>query len=1050
MYMSRLEISLLGANQIRLNAQTILNVGGDKPLALLFYLVMENNRPHRREFLAGMFWPEQSADKSLHNLRQALTSLRKAIRDDEADIPCLSIQRDTIQFNPSSDYWLDVEQFSKLANEALEHSRPSQPNRIRFSKLEKAVALYKGNFLDQFFLSDSSVFEEWAILTRESLSRRVLQCMQVLIEIYRRRDDYPQATRMAENLVKIAPWDEENYRILMRLLAQNSRWSEAQSVYQTCVRYLASSLDCKPSHETVMLQDQIVSYIKDKKDFPKPIQPSQNLPAITTKFIGRENEMEEIANLIADPACRLITIHGMGGVGKTRLAIEAARSQVGLYPDGVWYYSLEALETTTQLISALLSMFHLSLPSGTDPQDVLNDYLQNKNLLLLLDGYEHVGADPGMILGILSKAPQVFLLVTSRQTLSIQQEWVYPLRGLSISQDDSTDGSSAVQLFVQRALQLGYPLGLDKPNRQVIIEICSLVDGLPLGIELASTSLCGSTCQQVLEEVRQTLGTLQTTHHDVHERHRSLQAAFEYSWKNLPPHLKSVACKLSVFRGGFNSLAAKEIFRVETADLQALASHSLLQQTSQGRFSMHDVIRQFSEEKLNSEPAKAAEAYTAYTNWFINIMRDAAPKLLATTELQTIENLKQELPNLLETIKILRMNNTSTGLMQSADCMYHFYQLLGRFKEGVTLFLSILEAIKNPSEEFKMVIQNRLAGLQIYARVDQEAISNLQDSYLCANYLADDFEIGFNLAMQSSYYHRKGDQTTAIDKATRALGKFSACRNRWGESMAQYLLGKITQQKGQIQDAKKWYNQSIQAAELIGHPHSLLRVFNALGDLACQLDELDNGLALFKDCLEISRSLDDRYNQAIQINNIGTIYHLKGDFEEAERSYLLSLELCRDIGDRAGEATALANLGEISLVQNDLSSARDRFVKGLAISEAIDDDYNIMICNTNLGETYFRTGDLDQSRDYLLKALKLCIENEDRTLLAKALVIYAMLAAKQKNDNLANDLAAWVKDQEFSAPETITRAKDVLKTIKPTSLPRDITIDDLSILIENI
>jgi predicted ATPase/DNA-binding SARP family transcriptional activator/Tfp pilus assembly protein PilF len=1049
MNMSRLEISLLGANQIRLNAQTITNVGGDKPLALLFYLVMENNRPHRREFLASMFWPDQSADKALHNLRQALTSLRKAIRDDEAVIPCLSIQRDTIQVNPDAEYWLDVEQFSKSADEALGHNHALHPNRIRISKLEKAVALYKGNFLDQFFLSDSSVFEEWAIITRESLSRRVLQCMQILIEIYCRRDDYPQASRMAENLVKIAPWDEEHYRILMRLLAQDCRWSEAQSVYQTCVRYLSSSLDCQPSRETILLQEKIASYVREKKDFPKPPRPPQNLPAITTKFIGRENEKGEITDLLTDPDCRLLTIHGMGGVGKTRLAIETARNQTGLYPDGVWFISLEALETTDHLVAALLAMFHLSLPPGTDPKSVLNDYLQNKNMMLILDSYEHVGADPGLILGILANAPQVILLVTSRQTLSIQQEWVYPLKGLSVSQDTSNDESGAVQLFVQRALQLGYPIILDEPTRQVIKEICSLVDGLPLGIELASTSLSGSTCQQVLEDIRQTFGTLQTTHHDVHERHRSLQAAFEYSWKNLPSQLKSVVSNLSVFRGGFTALAAKEIFHVGTVDLQALASHSLLQQTSQGRFAMHDVIRQFSEEKLISEPAALELVYVNYASWYTRLMENAAPKLLSMLEKETIEDLKRELPNLLNSIKILQNKKAETELIRSADCIYHFYQILGQFNEGIMLCKGILDSIDNRSEKFFVTFQNRLAGLQMYGRFDQDAIDNLQGCYETAVKLDDHFETGFNLAMQSSYYHRKGDQAAAIDKATQAIKEFDSCGSDWGQSLVQYLLGKIYHLKGQIKDSKDWYNRSLKTAQSINHPHSQLRVLNAMGDLACQLDELDEGLDLFTKCLELSRSLDDRYNQAIQINNLGTIYHLKGNFEEAERSYLLSLELCRDIGDRAGEATALANLGEISLVQNDLSSARDRFVKGLTISQAIDDDYNIIICNTNLGETFYKTGDLDRSRDYLLKALKLTIENEDRTLLSKALVIYAMLAAKQKNDDLANDLANWIKDQEFSAPETIMRAKEVLKSIKPTSLPREITVDDLSNLLEN-
>lgn len=1050
MYMPRLEILLLGANQIRLNGQVISNVGGDKPLALLFYLAVENNRPHRREFLAGMFWPDQSPDKALHNLRQALTTLRKAIRDEEATVPHLFIQRDTIQFNPASDYWLDIEEFSKLSDEALEFYRPTQLNRIRLSKLEKMVALYKGNFLDQFFLADSSIFEEWAILTRESLSRRIIQCMQILIEVYYHRDESHQAIRMAENLVKIASWDEEHYRILMRLLAQDGRWSEAQSVYQTCVRYLATSLDSEPSHETVLLQDQITSYARGKKVFAKPSHPPQNLPSLTTKFIGREKEKEEISNLLADPACRLLTIHGMGGVGKTRLAIETARSQVGLYSDGVWYFSLEALETKDQLVAALLAMFHVSLPSGTDPENVLFDYLQNKNLLLILDSYEHIGGDPDVVLGILANAPKVTLLITTRLILSIQPEWVYPLKGLSIYQEAAANESGAVQLFVQRALQKGYPILLDNPTYQAIKEICSLVDGLPLGIELASTTLKGSTCQQVLEDIQQTFGALQTTHRDVHERHRSLQAAFEYSWKHLPHHLQIVLSNLSVFRGGFYTQDVKGVFSVETVDLQTLVDHSLLQLTSQGRFTIHDVIRQFSEEKLKSEPDMAEAAYTNYANWFTGVMENAAPNLLSVKEQEVIEDLKQQLPNLLQTIKILLNGHAEDGLLRSADCLYHFYQTLGRFNEGVALFKDILNVMENPSDRFLLTFHNRLGGLQIYGRLGQDAIKNLKECYSTAVNLDDHFEIGFNLSMQSTYYHRKGDQVLALEKATQALNEFTLCGNGWGHSLVQYLLGKIYQHIGQIQDSKEWYNRSLKTAQSIGHPHSQLRVLNALGDLVCQLNELDEGLILFTKCLEISRALDDRYNQAMQINNIGTIYHLKGNLSDAQKSYSSSLELCRDIGDRAGEAIALSNLGEISLVQNELKEAEDRFQEALQISHTIEDNYNIMVCETNLGETYLKMNDLKSCSSLLSNAFSLSIENEDRTQMSKILVLLARLAVELKKNDLAYVLCNWIKEQEFSAAETITRANELLAHLDPIALQKAYTIEDLPSIINKI
>ena len=252
--MTRLSLSLFGPFRITLDNVAVTDFATDKVRALLAYLAVEANHPHRRDVLAGLLWPDQPQRRARHNLRQALSNLRQALGDQENDRePFLLVTRQTVQFNPDSDYWLDVAAFTALSTTSSKHHHRRQGNCVScIRRMTQMADLYGGSLLEQFFLSDSSTFEEWATLEREWLNREVMEALHHLTNYHERRGDYAQAREYAQRQVQLEPWREEAHRQLMRLLALDGQRSAALAQYQTCRRTLAEELNVEPMTETRM------------------------------------------------------------------------------------------------------------------------------------------------------------------------------------------------------------------------------------------------------------------------------------------------------------------------------------------------------------------------------------------------------------------------------------------------------------------------------------------------------------------------------------------------------------------------------------------------------------------------------------------------------------------------------------------------------------------------------------------------------------------------------------------------------------------------------
>src|SRR5262245_1088704 len=597
--MARLSLSLLGAVQLSLDRAAVTTFDSDKVRALLIYLAVEAQQPHRRERLVGLLWPESAEGAARRSLNQALYNLRQAIGDQTATPPYLHIRRDELQFNSASEHTLDVATFTTLLDTCERH--PHQ--RIEScpacaQRLQQAAALYRGSFLEQFSVADSEAFEEWTLVKREALHRRALHSLAQLADHHEARGEYQAARRYAARQLELDAWREEAHRQLMRALALNGERSAALAEYESCRHILADELGVEPSEETTALYRQIQAGERQAEHLPREHVRIDTLPQVLTPFVGRSHEVAELIGLLADPTCRLLTLVGPGGIGKTRLALHIAAQQRAAFAHGVAFVPLAAITSASLLVPSIADGLGFAFYGPVDPTAQLLNYLREKQVLLLLDNAEQLLDGLGLLPEVLQHAPGVKLLVTSREPLTLPGEWVCEVAGLALRADDHTHESDAAALFVQRARRAQTGFVVSEAERREVARICRLVDGMPLAIELAAAWVRTLSCAEIAQEIQHNLDFLASSARELEARHRSVRAVLDQSWQALADTEQQVLRCLGVFRGGFARAAAEQVASASLGVLSALLAKSLVHRSAEGRYDLHELVQQYGAEKL--------------------------------------------------------------------------------------------------------------------------------------------------------------------------------------------------------------------------------------------------------------------------------------------------------------------------------------------------------------------------------------------------------------------------------------------------------------------
>ena len=621
----RISLSVLGSFQCSIDGE---DRSGDfrtkKERALLAYLVAESGLTHQRETLGEMLWPGKPEGYARTNLRQALLGIRRVIQDQDNHTPFLLITDDHIRINPESIVEIDAQKFDILFEETSAHHHLSIDScSACVDAISKMVDLYRGEFLEECLLPNAYTFQEWVMFQREHYFRRLLTAIHILIKHHQESGEIKTALDYAYRQAKLAPLEESAHRQLMKLLAMDGRRSAAMEQYQVCCRLLSEELDVNPDLETTALYEKIKAglFFNTHRPLTKPT--TTNLPVQFTKFVGREDELAWAFDSLQEPTNRLITVTGISGVGKTRFAIQLAARLLDIFSDGVWFIPLNSIRAVDLIPHEIGKVFHLN-PGESDQQRFLIDFLRPKNMLLIIDNFEHLLDGTTLLLSILKEAPGIKILVTSQRRLSYQAAHILELKGLPFPEefDSKWMKYEAVELFLERAKR-------NQPNFQIknkdvphLINICKTVDGLPLGLELAAAGLRFYSCEEIATQLQSNLDILATTLLDIPERHRSLRAAFDQSWSMLPEKERDAYRRLSVFQGEFSVDQAVATTGASHTIISALVDRSLIQKNSSGYYLIQPMLRQYAAEKLEEIYEFDQNTQSVFSNDMANTTRD--------------------------------------------------------------------------------------------------------------------------------------------------------------------------------------------------------------------------------------------------------------------------------------------------------------------------------------------------------------------------------------------------------------------------------------------
>jgi predicted ATPase/DNA-binding SARP family transcriptional activator len=871
----------------------------------------------------------------------------------------LEVDRETVLLPPQPDLWLDVGRFRELLAVGQHHGHAiSEVCLACLEPLTEAVALARGDFLAGFTLPDSPEFDTWQAFETESLRRELAGALERLVQLLTQSGETSEQTiSYARRWLVLDPLHELAHRQLMQLYFWAGQSAAALQQYQMCVRMLDHELGIPPSAETTRLYEAI----KANRLPPPPnatgqkrvatsiallpsdpATPPHNLPIQATPFIGREAALDGLQQRLVDPEVRLITIVGPGGIGKTRLALALAERQLQLatlFTDGIYFVSLAPIRSAEAIVQTIAERLAFPLASAEEPAIQLLTYLRHKRMLLVLDNFDYVLAGAALVGQILQTAAGVRVLVTSRERLNLASEIAWPISGLNFAALTSVEEAlayDAVQLFMQRARQVQPDFTLRTEDLPHLERILQKVWGMPLAIELAAAWLNVLSLAEIAAELSHSLDLLEGGLRDVPGRHRSMRLVFDRSWERLDAAEQTLFKSLSIFRGGFTREAARQVTGASLRLLAGLVNKSLVaSQPDRGRYELHELVRQYADEKLEADPPAKSATQQAHSAYYAAIMQRSWADLRNANQRAALTEIEQDIENIRTAWRYWLAERNSAELLKFMNSFWLVHDIRGWYQAGIALFEEAAEQLRLlVGEDGALLTRGKALGYAGYytgvvgnpergLALSHEAIALIQplnqpEALLYALYCATlnytylhnsdrVIEVAQGWGRMGQEIGDRWAETVSLNfiaialmdqhKLTEAQEKIDRALQIFGQELGEYfgltwaalIRGRIALAQGAYAEAKSFYERSLQAAQALNYRRTTQQAYDNLGDVAFYLGEIDQAERYFRLSLEITEETGQTREMLATLYDLARVWAAQG--KKAEAVELLAVVL---------------------------------------------------------------------------------------------------------------------------------------------------------------
>lgn len=921
------KLFLFGSPRIQKDQQWI-PYKTQKTLALLCYLAI-TQQPQQRDNLMALLWPDSSRKQAQASLRRAVHNLRQIVGD-------AVVQSDRQMVWVTDALWVDVVAFQQFAE---------QTDDVDVSR--RAIELYTGTFLEGFGLPDSVAFDEWQLYETGKLRQQFVTVLTVAVQRAETKQAWADAIELAQKYVALDTLDEHAHVQLMALYARAGRKTAVQQQYETLTAILQTELELEPSPETTQQYQHYLALAEKASGGilspnQDPAQMEIRLPSFATSFVGREGELSDLREILRHPDKQLITLVGLGGVGKTRLAVQSVMLSLAEMDELLVGYC-DLVPITQSPLSTMAQQVTLKPKPKPDLHAQLVAHLQGQPCWLILDNFEHLLAFRDEIAHLLNELPLLKFIVTCREPLGLPMEWVYPVGGLlydaePIEQEEVASAHPtltapmtlrpASQLFVARARQAQPHLDLSQA-KYAIRRICQLVEGMPLGIELAAAWSRVLSCEQIATEIERNLDVLADPKQGRPARHQSIRVVFESSWSRLSLAEQAMLAQMSLFRGSFSHEALMVVTQGRLVTLYGLVNKALVERQANGRYRLHQLLQQFAQEKYATLPRTSASE--RFATFYAKFTYQQDQQLSWDNSAEAIANLTQELPNILQAWQWLAKEAHIKPLAQMNQGLYQIYSIRGQYEQGVAQFRHITE-----------ILQAR----PIAQAGDDEILATLWSTQGEFLYVMGQLSHARHCLLQALSFCDKPEQKEARGRCERLIGTIEYRLGRYAHAQ-QHLMqalhleeetndqhdqavilmtaGAVQQALGNYQQAEEQFQTALTLYTELAYDWGIAHTKRFLGSLARIQKAYDKATIYLTESLALCQQMNHLAGEALVLNELGQLLHETDQLDQAEQQLHQGYQLGKTTGVVMAQAVALQNLSRVKGAQGE-PQERDQFL----------------------------------------------------------------------------------------------------------------------------